>query len=152
MTQTLLGGAGARTLVSVCRPFWMEFTHTLAPEGRPVHPSGEQSSCLAALSFSLPTCCSRVNRQPPASPELPPTEMKLLQAGPEVVSFPPCPRSVTDGILHATLSPPPALTSIGKEGREGGRRKGTAQELTLRSTEQNREPRNGPTNVWPTHL
>ena len=27
-----------------------------------------------------------------------------------------------------------------------------AQEQTLRSMEQNREPRNGPTNVWPTNL
>ena len=27
-----------------------------------------------------------------------------------------------------------------------------AQKQTLRSIEQNREPRNGPTNVWPTHL
>ena len=27
-----------------------------------------------------------------------------------------------------------------------------AQERTLRSMEQNREPRNGPTNVWPTNL
>ena len=27
-----------------------------------------------------------------------------------------------------------------------------AQEQTLRSREQNREPRNGPTNVWPTNL
>ena len=26
------------------------------------------------------------------------------------------------------------------------------QEQTLRSMKQNREPRNGPTNVWPTHL
>ena len=27
-----------------------------------------------------------------------------------------------------------------------------AQEQTLRSMEQNREPRNGPTNLWPTNL
>ena len=27
-----------------------------------------------------------------------------------------------------------------------------AQEQTLRSMEQNREPRNGPTNIWPTDL
>ena len=27
-----------------------------------------------------------------------------------------------------------------------------AEEQTLRSMEQNREPRNGPTNVWPTNL
>ena len=27
-----------------------------------------------------------------------------------------------------------------------------AQEQTLRSMEQNREPRNGPTNIWPTNL
>ena len=27
-----------------------------------------------------------------------------------------------------------------------------AQEQTLRSMEQNREPRKGPTNVWPTNL
>ena len=27
-----------------------------------------------------------------------------------------------------------------------------AQEQTLRSIEQNREPRNGPTNIWPTNL
>ena len=27
-----------------------------------------------------------------------------------------------------------------------------AQEQTLRLMEQNREPRNGPTNVWPTNL
>ena len=27
-----------------------------------------------------------------------------------------------------------------------------AQKQTLRSMEQNREPRNGPTNVWPTNL
>ena len=27
-----------------------------------------------------------------------------------------------------------------------------AQEQTLRSMQQNREPRNGPTNVWPTNL
>ena len=27
-----------------------------------------------------------------------------------------------------------------------------AQEQTLKSVEQNREPRNGPTNVWPTNL
>ena len=27
-----------------------------------------------------------------------------------------------------------------------------AQEQTLRSMEQNKEPRNGPTNVWPTNL
>ena len=27
-----------------------------------------------------------------------------------------------------------------------------AVKQTLRSMEQNREPRNGPTNVWPTHL
>ena len=27
-----------------------------------------------------------------------------------------------------------------------------AQEQTLRSVEQNREPRNGPTDIWPTHL
>ena len=27
-----------------------------------------------------------------------------------------------------------------------------AQEQTLRSMEQNRKPRNGPTNVWPTNL
>ena len=27
-----------------------------------------------------------------------------------------------------------------------------AQEQTLRSMEQHREPRNGPTNIWPTNL
>ena len=27
-----------------------------------------------------------------------------------------------------------------------------AQEQTLRSMEQNREPRNGPTNIWPNNL
>ena len=27
-----------------------------------------------------------------------------------------------------------------------------AQKQTLRSMEQNREPRNGPTNIWPTNL
>ena len=36
--------------------------------------------------------------------------------------------------------------------RQYGTKTVLAQEQTLRSMEQNREPRNGPTNVWPTHL